>query len=264
MMTETMVSCAEPPIKRWEQLAARSSENGGRGEVQVEFSKQFQDLTADVISHTGFGSSYKEGKEVFHTQKQLLALAMATLLNVQLPGFKQVDLYFFSCLFLVTSNRSLPFLYIQTTVWLIEFFTTSRYLPTKNNRLKWALEKKMKTTLTAIIQSRVASNGRSSGYGDDLLGLMLEAWLTAERGGGERDESSLTMDEIIDECKTFFFAGHETTSHLLTWTMFLLSVYPEWQQRLRDEVLRECGQANPTADTLNKFNEVPHLLVTTA
>jgi hypothetical protein len=129
MMTETMVSCAEPPIKRWEQLAARSSENGGRGEVQVEFSKQFQDLTADVISHTGFGSSYKEGKEVFHTQKQLLALAMATLLNVQLPGFKQVDLYFFSCLFLVTSNRSLPFLYIQTTVWLIEFFTTSRYLP---------------------------------------------------------------------------------------------------------------------------------------
>lgn len=117
---------------------------------------------------------------------------------------------------------------------MIEFFTTSRYLPTKNNRLKWALEKKMKTTLTAIIQSRVASNGRSSGYGDDLLGLMLEAWLTAERGGGERDESSLTMDEIIDECKTFFFAGHETTSHLLTWTMFLLSVYPEWQQRLRD------------------------------
>ena len=97
MMTETMVSCAEPLIKRWEQLvaASRSSEDGGRGEVQVEFSKQFQDLTADVIAHTGFGSSYKEGKEVFHTQKQLLALAIATLLNVQLPGFKQVDLFLF-------------------------------------------------------------------------------------------------------------------------------------------------------------------------
>ena len=38
-----MVSCAEPLIKRWEQLtASRSSEDGGRGEVQVEFSKQFQ------------------------------------------------------------------------------------------------------------------------------------------------------------------------------------------------------------------------------
>jgi uncharacterized membrane protein len=50
-------------------------------------------LTADIISHTAFGSSYKEGKEVFHTQRQLLALAMATLLNVQLPGFKQVNIF---------------------------------------------------------------------------------------------------------------------------------------------------------------------------
>lgn len=115
------------------------------------------------------------------------------------------------------------------------------------------LEKKIKTTLMAIIQPRLASNG--SGYGDDLLGLMLEACLTTEQGE-KRDELTLTMDEIIDECKTFFFAGHETTSHLLTWTMFLLSVYPEWQERLREEVLRECGKENPTADMLNKLKEV--------
>jgi cytochrome P450 family 709 len=111
-----MVSCAEPLIKRWEQLtASRSSEDGGRGEVQVEFSKQFQDLTADVISHTGFGSSYKEGKEVFHTQKQLLALAIATLLNVQLPGFKQVDLFLF-----------LPLLGHHSPVIGLAFFCTSK------------------------------------------------------------------------------------------------------------------------------------------
>uniref|UniRef100_A0A0A9E3L9 Uncharacterized protein n=1 Tax=Arundo donax TaxID=35708 RepID=A0A0A9E3L9_ARUDO len=65
------------------------------------------------------------------------------------------------------------------------------------------------------------------------------------------------MEEIIDECKTFFFAGQETTSHLLTWTMFLLSTHPEWQQRLREEVRRECGgrdqQAPPTHDMLNKL-----------
>ena len=115
------------------------------------------------------------------------------------------------------------------------------------------LERKIKTMLMAIIQPRLASNG--SGYGDDLLGLMLEACLTTEQGE-KRDELTLTMDEIIDKCKTFFFAGHETTSHLLTWTMFLLSVYPEWQERLREEVIRECGNANPTADTLNKLKEV--------
>jgi len=115
------------------------------------------------------------------------------------------------------------------------------------------LEKKMRTKLVAIIQPRLASKG--TGYGDDLLGLMLEACFMTEQGE-KRDELALTMDEIIDECKTFFFAGHETTSHLLTWTMFLLSLYPEWQERLREEVLRECGRENPTADMLGKLKEV--------
>ncbi|CAL4931204.1 unnamed protein product [Urochloa decumbens] len=218
MMTATMVSCADRLIKECEELAS----NNKSREVEVEFSKHFQELTAEVISRTAFGSSYKEGKEVFHTQKQLLALALATLLNLQLPGFK--------------------------------------YLPTKNNRLKWTLEKKIKTTLMAIIQPRLASKG--SGYGDDLLGLMLEACFMTEQGE-RRDELTLTMDEIIDECKTFFFAGHETTSHLLTWTMFLLSVYPEWQERLREEVLRECGKANPTADILSKLKEMTMVLLET-
>ncbi|TVT98480.1 hypothetical protein EJB05_56208 [Eragrostis curvula] len=125
MMTTTMVSCAECLIKEWQDQASNSKS----GETEVEFSKQFQELTANVISRTAFGSSYKEGKEVFHAQKQLLAIAMATLLNVPLPGFK--------------------------------------YLPTKRNRSKWMLEKKLKTTLMTIIQSRLAPKG--GGYGDDLL-----------------------------------------------------------------------------------------------
>ncbi|KAJ1296979.1 hypothetical protein BS78_01G343100 [Paspalum vaginatum] len=155
MMSATMAGCAERLITEWEELASSS----GAGQVEVEFSEQFQDLTADVISHTAFGSSYKE---VFHTQQQLLRIALATILNVQLPGFK--------------------------------------YLPTKSNRLKRMLEKKIKTTLMGIIQPRLASGG-SGGYGDDLLGLMLEACFTTEQGG-KRDELTLTMDEIIHECKT--------------------------------------------------------------
>ena len=67
-----------------------------------------------------------------------------------------------------------------------------------------------------------------------------------------------SMDEIIDECKTFFFAGQDTTSHLLTWTMFLLSRYPEWQEKLREEVIRECGGADVPlrGDALNKLKLV--------
>jgi PHYB activation tagged suppressor 1 len=115
------------------------------------------------------------------------------------------------------------------------------------------LEKKLQNMLSEMIQCRVAS--KESGFGDDLLGLMLEACFTKEQGE-KQDEMILSIDEIVDECKTFFFAGHEATSHLLTWTLFLLSVYPEWQQRLREEVLRECGKRNPDADMLSKLKEV--------
>lgn len=115
------------------------------------------------------------------------------------------------------------------------------------------LEKKLKNTLIKMIQPRLASKG--GGFGDDLLGVMLEACFTTEQGE-KQDELVLSVDEIIDECKTFFFAGHETTSHLLTWTMLLLSMYPEWQERLREEVLRECGKENPNADMLSKLKEV--------
>jgi PHYB activation tagged suppressor 1 len=115
------------------------------------------------------------------------------------------------------------------------------------------LEKKIQNMLSEMIQYRVAL--KESGFGDDLLGVMLEACFTKEQGE-KQGGVTLSIDEIIDECKTFFFAGHETTSHLLTWTMFLLSVYPEWQERLREEVLRECGKRKPNADMLSKLKEV--------
>ena len=101
--------------------------------------------------------------------------------------------------------------------------------------------------LMEIIQGRLAEKD-TKGFGNDLLGLMLEARALEQEG-----HQMLTTQEIVDECKTFFFAGQDTTSHLLTWTMFLLSRHPEWQEKLREEVLRECGDAVPNPDTVAKL-----------
>jgi hypothetical protein len=38
--------------------------------------------------------------------------------------------------------------------------------------------------------------------------------------------------------------------------MFLLSRYPDWQGKLREEVLRECGDAVPNPDTVAKLKLV--------
>ncbi|CAN6208727.1 unnamed protein product [Urochloa humidicola] len=195
-MTGTMAACAGEVVQAWEARAAG-------GEATVEVGRQFTELTADVIAHTAFGSSYRRGKEVFLAQREMQGIAFAAINSVHVPGMG--------------------------------------YAPTKANVRRWRLERKVRDTLMDFIGERLAAAaGESRGYGSDLLGLMLEA---NAAGGGKN--AAMSMDEIVDECKTFFFAGHDTTAHLLTWTwaVFLLGTHPEWQRRLREEVLRVCGGA---------------------
>ncbi|KAF8733167.1 hypothetical protein HU200_015542 [Digitaria exilis] len=220
LMTGAMAACAGEVIRSWESRAAATT----TGEVTVEVGHQFTELTADVISHTAFGSSYKQGKEVFLAQRELQFIAFTSL----------------------NTNRFVP---------------GAQYAPTKSNLRRWRLERKVRDTLVSIIDERMAAAKEegSGGYGRDLLGLMLEA------NAGEDGKRAMSRDEIIDECKTFFFAGHDTTSHLLTWAMFLLGTHPEWQQRLREEVLRECGGAETpiTPDALTKLKLVTMVLYET-
>uniref|UniRef100_A0A1D1YP79 Cytochrome P450 734A6 n=1 Tax=Anthurium amnicola TaxID=1678845 RepID=A0A1D1YP79_9ARAE len=206
-MTKQMAECTISMFDGWRDQVIHEQ---GQGK-EIEMSIQFQELTANVICRTAFGSSYAEGMEVFLAQKDLQLLAFTTAFDIILPG--------------------------------------RQYLPTRANLRKWRLDRTVRGKLKSIIQRRLDSN--SSSYGNDLLGLMMDACRTDS--GGSQGNLTLNMDEIIDECKTFFFAGHETTSHLLTWTMFLLGSNPQWQERLREEVLRECGMQVPDADMLSKL-----------
>jgi cytochrome P450 len=43
---------------------------------------------------------------------------------------------------------------------------------------------------------------------------------------------------IIDNMMIFLLAGHETTANALTWTLYLLALFPEWQERAREEIKR--------------------------
>jgi cytochrome P450 len=72
----------------------------------------------------------------------------------------------------------------------------------------------MKNSLKCIIESRLNLKATGSPcHNDDLLGLMIEASETARR---DISPTFMNVNEIIEECKTFFFAGHETTANLLT------------------------------------------------
>ncbi|KAK1283642.1 hypothetical protein QJS10_CPB21g00449 [Acorus calamus] len=97
--------------------------------------------------------------------------------------------------------------------------------------------------LLSVIESRQRKS-KGEGEGEeriDLLGLLM--W----SGKG------LTARELVDECKTFFFAGHETTALAITWTMFLLALHPDWQRQLREEVAEATRGGDIDAVAMTKL-----------
>lgn len=44
------------------------------------------------------------------------------------------------------------------------------------------------------------------------------------------------LDEMIHQFITFFFAGTDTTAHLILWMLYNLALYPEIQEEIREEI----------------------------
>ncbi|PWA56016.1 cytochrome P450 [Artemisia annua] len=66
----------------------------------------------------------------------------------------------------------------------------------------------------------------------------------------------LSIQDIIDECKTFYVSGDATTSLLLSWAVLLLSIHKEWQEKARDEVFELFGKEHPRSDGMGKLKMI--------
>ncbi|XP_068639578.1 cytokinin hydroxylase-like [Aristolochia californica] len=119
------------------------------------------------------------------------------------------------------------------------------------------LGKEIDDLFLSIITSRKAKGIRDRGrpVGNDLLSLLM-----AENERDGRVGKKLTERELVDECKTFFFGGLETTALALSWTLLVLALHPDWQSRLREEIKEVTGGQSLNFTMLSKLEKMGWVL----
>ncbi|XP_047326051.1 cytochrome P450 CYP72A219-like [Impatiens glandulifera] len=211
MLPAFHVSCVEM-INSWEKALKESKE--------VDVWPYLQNLSADVISRTAFGSSYKEGRKIFQLLTLQTGLVTQALSTLYIPGSRYICCYF-------------------------------KFLPTKRNMRMKKIVKALEHLLTNMINKRVEALKNGETNNEDLLTILLES--NFKQG----ELKVMTIKEVIEDCKLFYFAGQETTAVLLLWTMVLLAQHQEWQHRAREEVLRVFGNdGDPNFDGINRLKIV--------
>ncbi|KAK9709439.1 hypothetical protein K7432_009034 [Basidiobolus ranarum] len=100
----------------------------------------------------------------------------------------------------------------------------------------------------AIDKSKEIQNAKDTQNPDDLLTVLVEAWL----------DKQLTMDEIVNELITFNMAGHDTNSSLLCCTIYLLAKHSDVQTKVREEI-RVAFQSHTSMMELPSIAELKSL-----
>jgi cytochrome P450 len=98
------------------------------------------------------------------------------------------------------------------------------------------------TIIKEIIEERLNSDEKQN----DLLDMLLE---TRYEDTGE----GMSTQQLIDEIKILFIAGHETSANAMTFTLHLLGNHPEIQQKVYAELMEIQSQTNDVVEQLQKM-----------
>jgi cytochrome P450/ubiquinone/menaquinone biosynthesis C-methylase UbiE len=115
--------------------------------------------------------------------------------------------------------------------------------------------RKSRASLYAYVDELIARRRASLDGESDLLSVLVAA--TDDSG------RALTDLQIRDEVVTMVLAGHETTAQLLAWALYLLSVNPEIEQHLHEELDQQLGGREPALADLGRLKYSTHIVYET-
>ena len=109
-----------------------------------------------------------------------------------------------------------------------------------------AARRKIFDYVRQIIQERAVQGDLEQST--DVLSLLLNTI--------DEDGNRFTETQVINQAIGFLFAGHDTTSSLMSWLLFELGNNPQWRQRLRDECQQVVGGRSIA---LSHLRQLPNL-----
>ncbi|KAJ8124317.1 hypothetical protein O1611_g9323 [Lasiodiplodia mahajangana] len=120
-------------------------------------------------------------------------------------------------------------------------------LPIKHNENINGASQYIRSVCRGLIVEKKQKVAEKTQTGHDILTVALES-------GGFSDE------DLVDQLMTFLAAGHETTASSMTWAIYMLSRFPEVQERLRKEIREHLPSVDSDADiTSLDIDHMPYL-----
>jgi cytochrome P450 len=130
-----------------------------------------------------------------------------------------------------TYQRTQPILNIAA------FVPMPSWIPRGHRRKTKAAAKVIRGLITRLTTERMEAIAQGTAPDD----LATKIMTTADPQTGQ----TFSTDEMVDQVAIFFLAGHETSASALSWALYLLAQFPDWQDRMAAEaqVLDVCDFA---------------------
>jgi len=143
----------------------------------------------------------------------------------------------------------------QPILNLAAFVPLPRWMPRFFKRDTKATAKRIRSLITRLTHQRMAAI--QAGTAPDDLATKIMTTVDPVT------QTPFTADEMVDQVAIFFLAGHETSASALAWGLYLLALFPEWQdivhaeaQVLTDDSFSHVSKLKKTRDV---FREVLRL-----
>ncbi len=129
----------------------------------------------------------------------------------------------------------------QPILNLAAFIPGPRWMPRFFKRATKETAADIRRLITGLTERRMAAIKEGTAPDD----LATKIMTTKDPQSGQ----TFTTDEMVDQVAIFFLAGHETSASALGWALYLMAMYPEWQ----DRVAQEAEGAGPEFASLSKL-----------